>query len=279
MGFVDALNAKKGMQVAEEVEFMCGCLEYNGIDLINGGTSADNVLEDLFDKKYWTPIIIRSESVIDYALEHGMLINVDDTSAKKIIPFAVGPSKKIYTYNPFWNTGIPAELLEYGNDKSIRNSSPRQRIEEIKNIINLSYEDLDELQENYNRLVMDIEKFHKEIVTSGKPIAMKLNRKGFYIGSVEVETMANQIELIRKAKSVVDGYSNDKLQMVLSLDPEAFSDRFYDGKAIDSIMIGNLSQNDIDAYKKHLEDQEAAEERAEFLKSAMDLEETSQKSP
>ncbi len=281
MAPIGELNTKKGMQVAEEAAFMCDCLEYNGIDLINGGTATDNTLENLFDKKYCTPIIGRSESVIDYALGHGMLIDVEDLSKNKslILPVAVGPSKKRYTYNPLWDTGIPAELLEYGNDKSIGNSSPRRRIEEIKNMINFSCEDLDKLQENYDRLVMDIEKLHKEIATSGKPIAMKLNREGFYIGSVETETMANQIELVKKAKSVVDGYSDAKLKMILGLNPETFSDKFYGGKAIGGYMGDNLSQKDIDAYKNHLKDQGTAETRKEFFSSAMGLEETSQKSP
>lgn len=293
--------ADQELQVAEEVEFMCDCLEYYGIDLINGGTSADNILESLFDRRYCTPIdTSRSESVIDYALDHGMLIEVKDTKAKNNFPghIKVGPSKKIYTYNPFWDTGIPAELLEYGNNKSIKKSSPRERINNIQNMINLSYEDFDKLQEDYDGLVMDIENLHKDIATSGKPIANKLNGKGFYIGSVEVETMANQIELVKKAKSVVDGYSNDKLQMILDLDPETFSGKFYDGKliakygdnelqivsgldskqlsdtlsivkSIGNYMGGDLSQKDIDAYRTHLNDQDAAGERAEFFKSAM----------
>ncbi|NOQ37405.1 hypothetical protein GQ472_00825 [archaeon] len=302
-GFVEALDTKKGLQVAEEADFMCDCLEYYGIDLINGGTSADNILESLFDRRYCTPIdTSRSESVVDYALGHGMLIEVKDTKAKNHFPghIKVGPSKKRYTYNSFWNTGIPAELLEYGNDKSIKKSSPRARIDEIKDMINLSYEDLDKLQEDYGKLIIGIENLHSEIATSGKPIANKLNGKGFYISSVEVETMANQIELVKKAKSVVGDYSNDKLQMILDLDPETFSDEFYDGKprtgyddvgvqmlsVLDSEQLsdesyddkpnggytgGNLSQKDINAYKTHLKNQKAAEARKEFFKSAMNL--------
>ena len=239
--------ADQKLQVAEEVEFMCDCLEYYGIDLINGGTATESVLETLFDEKHCTPILGISESVIDYALGHGMLIDVEDLSKNKssILPIAVGRLGQRYTYNPFWNTGIPAELLEYGNNKYLRNSSPRQRIEEIKNIINLSYENLDELQDEYNDLVRNIESVS--------------------IDFVETQTIANKMKLVEEAKSVVDGYRDDELQKILGLDSETVSDRFYYGKLVG----GDLSQKDIDAYRTHLKQQDAAEERAEFFKSAM----------